>query len=143
MLPKSSSLADLDTDQLRVALGIRPDALLTEEDALMADQQQSQQNRKGNRRGTRSSRAGAAAGPKPVDLWRPVPKLPDPDPIGVAMDPTVLLQSLGDPPLQGHSTAAEHYLAAAVKGAAQMAEVLATVAGLVAQPEPDEDELPA
>jgi SNF2 family DNA or RNA helicase len=31
VLPKSSSLADLDTDQLRVALGIRPEALLTED----------------------------------------------------------------------------------------------------------------
>jgi SNF2 family DNA or RNA helicase len=31
VLPKSSSLADLDTDQLRVALGLRPDELLTEE----------------------------------------------------------------------------------------------------------------
>src|SRR5262245_25246348 len=30
VLPKSSSLADLDADQLRVALGMRPDALLTE-----------------------------------------------------------------------------------------------------------------
>ena len=31
VLPKSSSLADLDRDQLRLALGIRPDALLTED----------------------------------------------------------------------------------------------------------------
>jgi SNF2-related domain/SNF2 Helicase protein/Helicase conserved C-terminal domain len=31
VLPKSSSLADLDADQLRVALGMRPEALLTEE----------------------------------------------------------------------------------------------------------------
>src|SRR5690606_6343082 len=31
VLPKSSSLADLDADQLRTALGIRPEALLTEE----------------------------------------------------------------------------------------------------------------
>jgi superfamily II DNA or RNA helicase len=31
VLPKSSSLADLDGDQLRVALGIRPESLLTEE----------------------------------------------------------------------------------------------------------------
>jgi hypothetical protein len=31
VLPKSSSLADLDQDQLRLALGIRPEALLTEE----------------------------------------------------------------------------------------------------------------
>jgi hypothetical protein len=31
VLPKSSSLADLDTEQLRVALGIRPDALIAED----------------------------------------------------------------------------------------------------------------
>jgi hypothetical protein len=31
VLPKSSSLSDLDADQLRVALGMRPDALLTED----------------------------------------------------------------------------------------------------------------
>ncbi len=31
VLPKSSSIADLDTNQLRVALGIRPDAVLTDE----------------------------------------------------------------------------------------------------------------
>jgi superfamily II DNA or RNA helicase len=32
VLPRSSSLADLDAEQLRVALGLRPDELLTEED---------------------------------------------------------------------------------------------------------------
>jgi superfamily II DNA or RNA helicase len=32
VLPKSSSLSDLDAEQLRTALGLRPDALLTEED---------------------------------------------------------------------------------------------------------------
>jgi hypothetical protein len=31
VLPKSSSLADLDPDQLRVALGLRPDMVLTAE----------------------------------------------------------------------------------------------------------------
>jgi len=31
VLPKSSSLSDLDADQLRVALGLRPDTLLTED----------------------------------------------------------------------------------------------------------------
>jgi hypothetical protein len=31
VLPKSSSLADLNPDQLRVALGLRPDQLLTAE----------------------------------------------------------------------------------------------------------------
>ena len=33
VLPASSSLADLDAQQLQVALGLRPDALLTEESA--------------------------------------------------------------------------------------------------------------
>ncbi|HEX7133269.1 MAG TPA: helicase-related protein, partial [Iamia sp.] len=32
VLPKSSSLSDLDADQLRVALGLRPDSLLTEDE---------------------------------------------------------------------------------------------------------------
>jgi superfamily II DNA or RNA helicase len=36
VLPKSSSLADLDDDQLRLALGIRPETLLTED--LLADE---------------------------------------------------------------------------------------------------------
>ena len=34
VLPKSSSLSDLDADQLRVALGLRTDTLLTDEDGL-------------------------------------------------------------------------------------------------------------
>ena len=32
MLPKSSSLADLDTDQLRLALGLQPDELIMEDE---------------------------------------------------------------------------------------------------------------
>jgi hypothetical protein len=32
VLPKSSSLADLDPDQLRAALGLRTDQLLAEDD---------------------------------------------------------------------------------------------------------------
>jgi SNF2 family DNA or RNA helicase len=40
VLPKSSSLADLDSTQLRAALGIRPDAVLTE-DLLSSDAQAS------------------------------------------------------------------------------------------------------
>jgi SNF2 family DNA or RNA helicase len=33
VLPRSSSLSDLNTEQLRVALGLRPDVLLTEDEA--------------------------------------------------------------------------------------------------------------
>ena len=40
---------------------------------------------------------------KPVDLWRPVPTLPDPEPISVEGDPTALVRSLGNPPLPGQN----------------------------------------
>ena len=33
ILPKSSSIADLNTDQLRRAFGLRPDELLTDDDS--------------------------------------------------------------------------------------------------------------
>jgi len=72
---------------------------------------------------------------KPADLWRPVPKLPDVEPIEPSTDPTMLLQSLGDPPLQSHSTAAAHYLAAAVERAAGMATALAAAGGLLVEPD--------
>ena len=36
VLPKSSSLADLDQDQLRLALGLRPEAVLSED--MLADE---------------------------------------------------------------------------------------------------------
>jgi hypothetical protein len=69
---------------------------------------------------------------KPVDLWRPVPELEDPKPIRPATDPTALLRSLGDPPLQGQGAVAEHYVAAVVERAAGVATALAAAAGLLA-----------
>ena len=72
---------------------------------------------------------------KPVDLWRPVPQLPDPEPIVPANDPTALVRSLGDPPLQGQGQVAEHYLAAVVERAAQLATALAAAGGLLGSPD--------
>jgi hypothetical protein len=72
--------------------------------------------------------------PKTVDLWRPVPQLPEPEPIVPSSDPTALLRSLGDPPLQGQGAAAGHYLAAVVERAAGLATALAATADLLAQP---------
>lgn len=69
---------------------------------------------------------------KPVDLWRPVPVLADPEPIAPAPDPTALLRSLGDPPLRGQGQVAEHYLAAVVERAAGLATALAAAADLLA-----------
>ncbi len=75
--------------------------------------------------------------PKALDIWRPVPQLPEPKPIVPAGDPTALLRSLGDPPLQERGTVAEHYLAAVMERAAGLATALAAAAGLLAAPEED------
>jgi hypothetical protein len=65
------------------------------------------------------------------DLWRPVTPLDDPEPIRPAADPTALLRSLGDPPLQGQGQVAGHYVAAVVERAAGLATALAAAAGLL------------
>ena len=72
---------------------------------------------------------------KPADLWRPVPHLSEPEPIVPARDPTALLRSLGDVPLQGQGAVAEHHLAAVVERASGLATALAAAAGLLAEPD--------
>jgi hypothetical protein len=76
--------------------------------------------------------------PKGIDIWRPVPVLPDPEPIRPAADPTAVLRSLGDPPLPGQGAVAEHYLAAVVERAAVLATALAASAGLLATGDPED-----
>lgn len=75
---------------------------------------------------------------KPLDLWRAVPPLGEAEPVVVADDPTAMLRSLGDPPLQGQGAVAQHYMAAVVERAAGLAAALAASADLLA--EPDEDD---
>jgi hypothetical protein len=75
--------------------------------------------------------------PKTLHLWRPVPQLGELAPITPAADPTALLRSLGDPPLQGQGAVAEHYLAAVIERAAGLATALAASAGLLASAEED------
>ncbi len=76
---------------------------------------------------------------KPADLWKPVPQLPDPEPIAVAKDPTMIVRSLGDPPLHGQGQQAEHELARVLVRAAMLAGALADVAGLRAADDPELD----
>lgn len=79
------------------------------------------------------------AGVRRVDLWRPVPSLDEVEPIAPAPDPTALLRSLGDPPLQGQGAVAGHYLAAVVEEAARVATAIAAVSGVLATDRRPED----
>ena len=89
------------------------------------------------RRNNQRRRRGKPA--KPIELWRPVPALPEPEPITPADDPTAVLRSLGDPPLPGQGAVAGHYMAAVVERAAGLATALAAANGLLAD-RPDDDE---
>jgi hypothetical protein len=98
-----------------------------------ANQHQGQGRRKqgGSNRGRRPKAKG-------IDIWRPVPILPDPEPIRPSNDPTAVLRSLGDPPLPGQGAVAEHYLAAVVERAAGLATALAASAGLLQMGDPED-----
>jgi len=85
---------------------------------------------RGQRRGRRPQ--GQKRNPR-RDLWSPVPVLDDPEPIKPAADPTALIDSLGPPPLRGHSSIAEYHLAAVIERAAAVATALAASAGLLAE----------
>ncbi len=89
----------------------------------------------GSSRNRRRRQGGNAANkPRPLDMWQPVPALPDPEPIVPATDPRMLVRSLGDPPLAGQGAVAEHYLGAVLDRAAGLAAALAAAAGLLADP---------
>ena len=85
-----------------------------------------------NRRNKNRRRQSAI---KPVDLWRPVPQLPEPQPIAASPDPTMIFRSLGDPPLHGQGAQAGHEVSKVLVRAAHLAEALAAVSGLRAEPD--------
>lgn len=77
--------------------------------------------------------------PKASDLWRPVPPLPPPAPIQPASDPTVVVRSLGTPPLKGQGERASQNLVLAADKIAEVAtEVIARPLGLMAPPDDDD-----
>jgi hypothetical protein len=82
-------------------------------------------------------RRRGASRPRPPDLWSPVPKASEPEPIAAAADVTALLRSLPDPPLKGQGSVARHYLAAVIERTARVATALVATAGLLAAPEED------
>ena len=95
----------------------------------MNDRPRSQSSR---RRRSSQTRRQKARG-----LWSAVPAPDEPAPIIPAPDPSALIDSLGAPPLKGHSSVAEHYLAAVVERAATLATGLADVAGLLSETDDD------
>jgi hypothetical protein len=109
----------------------------------VSGQKRNNSNNHNNNKGQpgRRRRQGGKGKQKPVDLWRPVPPLPEVDPIVPASDPTALLRSLGEPPppMPG---AAEIAIAQVVDRAAGLATALAAAGGLLVLPgdEPDDGE---
>jgi hypothetical protein len=89
----------------------------------------------GRRRGAKKSRAKQ----KPLDLWRPVPPLPEVEPIVPAGDPTALVRSLGEAPLSVPGAPAEITIAAVVDRAAGLAMALAAAGDLLAEPGEGDD----
>ena len=87
-----------------------------------------------NRRKANGGRRRSGAKLKPTDLWRPVPQLPDPEPIVHTPDPTMIVRSLGDPPLHGQGAQAEHEIARVLVRAAMLAEALAGSVDLLGEP---------
>lgn len=73
-----------------------------------------------------------AADSATADLWRPPPPLPEVRPIRPSSDASMLVRSLGDPPLGAKSVLAGHYLAALLERAAGTAAALAVSADLLA-----------
>jgi hypothetical protein len=100
---------------------------------------QQQQRKQSQSKSQRRRRQGGKAKQKPVDLWRPVPPLPEVRPIVPARDPTALLRSLGDPP-SPMPGAAEIAVAQVVDRAAGLATALAAAGGLLAEASDDEDD---
>jgi hypothetical protein len=88
-----------------------------------------QRQRPEQRRSAQAKRSG------PIDIWRPVAALPDPEPITVPDDVGALLRSLGDPPISDSGSIANHYFTAVVQRAAVVAAALARIADIPGQPD--------
>ena len=85
------------------------------------------------RRRRRPGRGGAAQ-VQPSDLWRATPEPPAPEKVVPVADPTMLLRSLGTPPMPVQAGVADAYLAVVVGRAAGLAVALAAASDLLEAP---------
>ena len=92
----------------------------------------SQPRRKPNR-----SRRAPARRPDPVEFWRTGPGLGEVERVTLPDDPTVVLRSLGPPPVAGHDAEAERALALVLVRAAGLAAALSASVGLLEMPSED------
>jgi hypothetical protein len=101
-------------------------------------------NRRGNRPrqggnrsggGSRGRGKGGRSGsnrPAQRDFWGYSLTPPEPvERIRPSGDPTALIRSLGDPPLRGHGTVAQHYFKAVYERSASVATALAAASDLL------------
>ena len=88
------------------------------------------------RRRRRPNRGDAASVPA-SDLWRAAAEPPPPAKVVPVADPTVLLRSLGTPPLPVQAGVADAYLAVVVGRAAGLAVALAAASDLLDEGPPD------
>ena len=96
----------------------------------------SRSRRRGGKRGKSKSQAPALFwGRELDDDHEPAER----EPIPVASDPTVMVRSLGRPPLPGHENVAEHYFAAVYEKASGLAMALAATTGLLSMEELEEE----
>jgi hypothetical protein len=91
----------------------------------------SQQPRSRNTQKRRPTKRGGQGQPRPADLWREAPTLPDVEPIAVPAEVGALLRSLGDPPMN-NGAAAGHYFSTVIERAAAVAVALALSADVLA-----------
>ena len=95
-------------------------------------------NEQPNRK-SRQRRSRQQAKRKSRELWRTGRPLPEVEPIRPPRDTTVLIRSLGAPPVRRDVSG--HYIAAVVARSADLAAALAASAGLLASADDDEEGL--
>ena len=121
VLPRSSSIADLNTDQLRLALGLRPTSCspkTTDEPARPARRNRGRRRPPPKRHRRRRHLAHPGAAARRRADHRPRRTRPR------------LLRSLGDPPMPDRANAADHFTTV-VERAAAVAAALALSADLL------------
>ena len=89
-------------------------------------------------RGRKGRSPARPAAPERQDLWgERAAEIPAVSPVRITADPSVVVRSLGRPPLAGHEVVAEHYLRAVYERAVGLGRALAAVGELIEDDDAD------